>query len=125
MEVGDAYKYLGIEENAELDHSRMKEKIKKEYLKRVRKILSTKLYGGSKIRAINTYAVPVIRYSAGIVEWTKVEQQNLDRKTRKLFTLNGALHPRSDVDRLYIPRDEGGRGLTSIEDMIEQEKLTL
>jgi len=125
LEIGDAYKYLGIEENADLDHSRMKEKIKKEYLKRVRKLLSTKLYSGSKIRAINTYAVPVIRYSAGIVEWTKIEQQNLDRKTRKLLTLNGALHPRSDVDRLYIPRDEGGRGLTSIEDMVEQEKLTL
>ena len=60
LEIGDAYKYLGIEENA-VHHSRMKEKIKKEYLKRVRKLLSTKLYSGSKIRAINTYAVPVIR----------------------------------------------------------------
>ena len=31
----------------------------------------------------------------------------------------GALHPKSDVDRLYIPRKEGGRGLISIEDCIE------
>ena len=100
----------------------MKEKIKKEYLKRVRKLLSSKLYSGSKIRAINTYAVPVIRYSAGVVEWTKIEQQNLDRKTRKLLTLNGALHLRSDVDHLYIPRDEGGKGLTNIR---QQEKLAL
>ena len=42
--------------------------------------------------------------------------QALDRKTRKLFTIYGALHPKSDVDRLYIPRREGGRGLISIED---------
>ncbi len=69
--------------------------------------------------------VPVIRYPAGIVEWTKVEQQNLDWKTGKLLTLHGALHPRADVDRLYIPRDEGGRGLTNVEDMIEREKLAL
>ena len=31
----------------------------------------------------------------------------------------GALHPESDVDRLYIPREEGGRALISIEDCIE------
>ena len=31
----------------------------------------------------------------------------------------GALHAKSDVDRLYIPRKEGGRGLISIEDCVE------
>ena len=31
----------------------------------------------------------------------------------------GALHPKSDVGRLYIPRKEGGRGLISIEDCVE------
>ena len=31
----------------------------------------------------------------------------------------GALHPKSDVDRLYIPRNEGGRGLISIEDCVD------
>ena len=29
------------------------------------------------------------------------------------------MHPKSDVDRLYIPRKEGGRGLISIEDCAE------
>ena len=31
----------------------------------------------------------------------------------------GTLHSKSDVDRLYIPRKEGGRGLISIEDCVE------
>ena len=31
----------------------------------------------------------------------------------------GALHPKSDVDRLYIPRKEGGKGLISIEDCVK------
>ena len=31
----------------------------------------------------------------------------------------GALHPKSDADRLYIPRKEGGRGLISIQDCVE------
>ena len=29
------------------------------------------------------------------------------------------MHPRSDVDRLYIPRKEGGKGLIFIEDCVE------
>ena len=45
--------------------------------------------------------------------------QPIDRGTRKLFTIHGALDPKSDVDRLYIPRKKGGRGLISIEDSFE------
>ena len=37
----------------------------------------------------------------------------------KMFTIYRALHPKSDVDRLYIPRNEGGRGLVCIEDCVE------
>ena len=44
--------------------------------------------------------------------------QAIDRKTRTLFTVYGALHPKSDVDRLYIPR-KGGRGLISIDQCTE------
>ena len=36
-----------------------------------------------------------------------------------MFTIYGTLHPKSDVDRLYIPRKEGGRDLISIEDCVE------
>ena len=36
-----------------------------------------------------------------------------------MFTIYEALHPKSDVDRLYIPRKEGGRGLISIKDCVE------
>ena len=36
-----------------------------------------------------------------------------------MFTIYGVLHPKSDVDRLYIPRKEGGRALISIEDCVE------
>ena len=40
----------------------------------------------------------------------------MDQRTRKLMTMHKALHPRDNVDRLYVPRKEGGRGLASIED---------
>ena len=35
------------------------------------------------------------------------------------MTMHKALHPRDDVDRLYVSRKEGGRGLASIEDNVD------
>ena len=35
------------------------------------------------------------------------------------FTIYDALHSKSDVDRLYIPRTEEGKSLTSIKDCAE------
>ena len=36
-----------------------------------------------------------------------------------MFTIYGALYPKSEVDRSYIPRKEEERGLISIEDCAE------
>ena len=35
------------------------------------------------------------------------------------MTMHKALYPRDDVDRLYVSRKEGGRGLASIEDSVD------
>ena len=35
------------------------------------------------------------------------------------MTMHKALHPRADVDRLYVSRMDGGRGFASIEDSVD------
>ena len=35
------------------------------------------------------------------------------------MTMHKALHPRDDVNRLYVSRKEGGRGLTNIEESVD------
>ena len=35
------------------------------------------------------------------------------------MNMHRALHPQADVDRLYIKRAEGGRGMISVEDCVE------
>ena len=62
--------------------------------------MKSKLKGGNLVRGDNTSAISLLRYSAEFVIWRKSELQAIDRKTRKLFTIYGALHPKSDVDRL-------------------------
>jgi len=77
--------------------------------------LGTELSAKNKIQTIEPLAVPVLRYSFGIVNWHEEELQNLDRKTSKLLTIHGQHHPKADADRLYVPRKEGGRGLMQLE----------
>ena len=62
------YKYLGVDESDGIQHSKMKEKIRKEYLRRVRLILRTELIGRNKMEAVNSLAVPVVQYSFGIID---------------------------------------------------------
>ena len=97
----------------------MKGKIQKEYLKRTRKLLETKLSCRNLIKGINTRAAPLVRYSGPFLKWTIDELKQIDQRTRKLMTMHKALHPRDVVDRLYVSRKEGRRGLASIEDSID------
>jgi len=62
-----AYKYLGIEKNFDIQHKNEKEKLKKEYLRRLRLVLGTELSAKNKIQAIGSLTVPVHRYIFGIV----------------------------------------------------------
>ena len=125
-EVEDrGYRYLGILETDQLKEKEMKDLLSKEYKRRLKLVLKTKLSGKNKIMAANTWAVAILRYSAGLVEWKTDELNELDRKTRKMMTLFDALHPKSDVDWVYLSRQKGGRGLISCKMCIKAEENNL
>lgn len=96
-------------------HAKVKEKIRKEYYRRIRLVLKSELNAANRIDAINTPAVPVVTYRFNIINWKMEELMKLDRKTRKFLTMAKMHHPKADVDRLYIPRKAGGRGLVQLE----------
>ncbi len=125
LEGNDDYKYLGVLEADNIKHEQMKDKIMNEYVNRLKKLLKSKLNSGNLFQAINTWAVSLYRYGAGIVDWTKEEMKQIDRRTRKLITMHQGMHPRSDVDRIYVERERGGRGLMSIEDTVNYERHSL
>ena len=64
LDSDKGYKYLGILEADKIMHTELKEKIKKEYYRRVRQLTSSKLNGGNTIRAINPRDLSLVRYSA-------------------------------------------------------------
>ena len=121
----EGYRYLGVLEYDKIMEKEMKEQFVTEYRRRARTILKSKLNGKNKIKALNSWAVAVLRYGAGIINWRSDELKELDRKTRKLLTLYKVFHPKSDVDRLYLSRRKGGRGLMNCEDVIRSEENNL
>ena len=83
----NGYTYLGILELDEIKEHEMKQKVTAEYKRRLRLILKSKLNGKNKIQAINTWAVALLRYGAGIINWKVVELKQMDRTTRKILTM--------------------------------------
>ena len=76
----ETYKYLGILEADTIKQVEMKEKIKKEYLRRIRKLLETKLCCRNLIKGIDTWAVPLVRYSGPFLKWTREEPKQMTKE---------------------------------------------
>ena len=98
----ETYKYLGILEADTIKQVEMKKKL--------RKLLETKLCSRNLIKGINTWTVPIVRYLGPFLKRTRDQRKKLDQRTRKLMTMDKLLHPRNDIDRLYVSgKGEGKR----------------
>ena len=70
FEPVESYKYLGVTEENGIQHSSLREKIWKECFRRVRSILKSELNARNRIDAINSLALPVIKYSFTKINWS-------------------------------------------------------
>ena len=95
-EEKESYKYLDVPEADKVMVNEMKNKVKKVYYRRVRKVLETKLNSGNVFNATNTWAVSVVNYSAAFLEWSRVQLEEIDRRTRSLLTTQDGFHPKSN-----------------------------
>ena len=121
----NGYKYPGVLEAEDVLEKEMKEKLKSEYFRCVKLLAQSKLYGGNAIKGINSWAVSVSCYTAGIIDWTAKELKMIDIRTRKIMTMAGMFHQKGDVGQLYLMRKDGGRGMISMEDCVRMEEKNL
>ena len=112
------YKYLVILEAVTIKRAEMKN-IKSESLRQTRKLSETQLYCRNFIKGINIKIVSFVNYLGPFLKWTREELQQIDQRTGKLMMMHKVLHPRDDIDRLYVSRKEGGRKLISIENSVD------
>ena len=105
-----------MDESIGYDGPLNKNRVTSQYKKRVRKIWSSELNNINEVQAHNTFPVPVLTPRIGALPWTKKEIKDLDILTRKQMLMQGSFHVSSDVNWLYVRRNEGGQGVTSIEE---------
>ncbi|KAL1448095.1 hypothetical protein WDU94_012293 [Cyamophila willieti] len=115
MNETEVYRYLGINQNVKIDHTKLKNEFKETYSMRLEKVLKTKLNSTNLIKAINSWAIASLSYTYGILKWSQTDLETLDRLTRTTMTKHRVHHPRACVERLYVPRRNGGRGLLNIQ----------
>ena len=61
----------------------------------------------------------------GILDWTIQEIKDTDIRTRKILSVTGNFHSNSDVDRLFIGQNIGGRGLRYCQRLFESRIIAL
>ena len=87
----EGYKYLGILEHEKVEEREMKTEFVREYKRRIRLILISKLNAKNKRKAIHSCPVTIMRYGARVLEWRVNKLKELDRKTQKLLTTHKGL----------------------------------
>jgi hypothetical protein len=125
LNKGEFYKYLGINQSNHIQHSIIKENLEKQFYLRIKSILKSKLNGNNLIKAVNTYAVPLLTYSFGVIKCSKTNLQNINIKTRVLFTKFSKHHPKSAIERFNLPRENGGRGFSNLEILLKNQIASL
>lgn len=119
------YCYLGIHQVFNADCKTLRENLKKTYVKRLRRIWKSRLTGKEKVKAVNMWAVSIFRYYFGILKWTGTTLKDLDLETRRVLKKFKVHHANASLERLYLPRHMGGRGLSSLKLVWEREVVSL
>ena len=73
--------------------SEVRDKVTKEYYRRVCLVLKSELNARNKFLSINAYAIPVVRYTVGLINWPTGLPKAIDQQTRKLLTFYKVPHP--------------------------------
>ena len=125
LSTSEAYKYLGFFEREGIECDSTKKAVVNEYERRLTLIWKSLLSGPRKARATNSLCVPIVSFGFGIIPWTVREIQHFDVLTRRVMRATCNHHPRSAVERLYLPRSEGGRGLVNVENLFHHRLVIL
>lgn len=119
------YKYLGFRQTLTIDQKSTKQDVEKIFKLRLRKILETELIAKNKIKAINSWCIPILTYSFGVIHWSQTDLDNLNTMIRTTLTKYRMHHPKSSVERLYIPRKQGGRGLLDLKSLCNRQTTAM
>ena len=93
------------------------ERVKGEFNKRVKMLINLELNYVNLVRAINTKMIPVAAYPVHVCKFNGGELKELDQVIKRELRSKNILGKQSSNERLYLRREDGGRGMKSLKDI--------
>ena len=119
-EENGIYKFLGIEQADGIKTKTVFERVKGEVNKRVK--MNADMNNVNLVRAINTKVIPVAAYLMNVWKFTGGELKELDQVMKRELRSKYMLGKQSSDDRLYLMREDGGRGIKSLRDIYRDSR---
>ena len=119
-EENGIYKFLGIEQADGIKTKTVFERVKGEVNKRVK--MNADLNDVNLVRAINTKVIPVAAYLMNVWKFAGGELKELDQVMKRELRSKYMLGKQSSDDRLYLMREDGGRGIKSLRDIYRDSR---
>ena len=117
------YKFLGIEQADGIKTKGVYEQVKHEVTKRVRMLINTELNDINLVRAINAKVIPVAAYPMNVCNFSNGELKELDQVIKREMRSSNILGKQGSDERLYLKREDGGRGIKSMRDVYQETRL--
>ena len=102
---------------------RVMARVKAETQKRMNSLVQQDLYDKNLIKAINRTVIPVAGYVMNVCTFTKQKLNELDKAIKKIMRDNKMHGRQASDERLYMRRENGGRGLKNMKDLYEETKV--
>nr|CAH7731196.1 unnamed protein product [Callosobruchus chinensis] len=102
MDKNETYKYLGFNQSVKIDHTQVKGQLTQEFRDRLIRLLKTKLNSRNLTKAINTFAIPVLTYSFGIIKWSHTDIETIHILIQTQLTKHRMSHPNAQIKTLRL-----------------------
>ena len=118
----EIYNFLGIEQADGIKTEKVFERVKGEVNKRVKMLTNTEL-NVNLVRAINMKVIPVAAYPMNVCKFNGGELKQLDQVIKHELRSKNMLGKQSSGERLYLRREDGGRGIKSLKDIYKETRV--
>ena len=120
--TNEIYKILGCKQADKIDVKRVMERVKKEIRRRLDHLTGLNLNDKNLMKAINCRVIPVAGYVMNVCNLGKGDLDELDMIVKSVLRREGFHGRQSSDERLYLKRNEGGRGFKSFKEVYDETK---
>ena len=117
------HRFLGVEQLNSIKAKNVYRRVNDKVTNRMRLLLKSEINDENLTQAINAKVIPVAAYPMNGCNMTKSELNEPEQITKRELRMQNMLGKQTSDERLYLKRDQGGRGLQSMRDVYAETRI--